>query len=151
MVQVFEVLTIRNKFCRIGEGNTSPFLMETSMEETNTGYESYVHISNSGIAFKVQVSDLDNYYGATQELSIQLSSFGIPLTTTLKLDENSLAALEYIVAKAREQRNAFPQIKQKYVFTKAPVPPNNPDEVYGGDTCSDTPQAEVVVPIAKDA
>ena len=121
------------------------------MEETNTEYESYVHISNSGIAFKVTSSDLDNYYGGRQELSIQLSAFGTPLTTTLQLDENILDALEYIVKKAREQRNAFPSLKQKYVFTKAPVPPNDPNVVYGGDTCSDTAEAEVVVPVARDA
>lgn len=121
------------------------------MEETNTEYESYVHISNSGIAFKVTASDLDNYYGGTQELSIQLSAFGTPLTTTLKLDDNILDGLEYIVSKAREQRNAFPALKHKYVFTKAPVPPNDPNAVYGGDTCGDTVEAEVVVPITKDA
>lgn len=126
------------------------------MEETNTEYESYVHISNSGIAFKVTASDLDNYYGGRQELSIQLSAFGTPLTTTLQLDENILDALEYIVDKAREQRKSFPSLKHKYIFTKAPVPPNDPHVVYGGDTCtdgtdSDTAETEVIVPIEQDA
>lgn len=90
-----------------------------SSSKTKTDYESYVHISNSGVSFKVHVEDLDSEYGGSQFLTTELHAFGIPLESKIWLDDNVLTALEYIVAKAREQRKAF-NLNKRHEFTSKP-------------------------------
>lgn len=104
--------------------------------EINTQYTSYVHISNSGYAFAVEVNDLDSEYGATQRLGIELHAFGLTLDTTVHLDDNVLDALEYILGKAREQRKAFRM--STYNPTDKAVPPHSRED--NSEKCSDSSQ-----------
>lgn len=108
------------------------------MTEVNTKYHSYVHVSNGGFSFDVEVTDLDSEYGAHQTLTIGLSTFGLPMTTSVWLDDNTLEALEYIIAKAREQRKAFTMTK--YDATRLAIPPHSEDEVWevGQKCCNDS-------------
>lgn len=91
--------------------------------EINTQYTSYVHISNSGYAFTVEVNDVDSEHGATQRLGIELHAFGLTLDTSVHLDDNVLDALEYVLAKAREQRAAFNM--STYNPTDPAIPPHS--------------------------
>lgn len=88
------------------------------MSEVNTTYSAYVHIENSGFEIKVVVEP----YGA-QFLTTSLHAFGMPHETRMWLDDNVLDALEYIVAKAREQRKAFPDLtNQSWSPTQKAIP-----------------------------
>lgn len=105
-----------------------------------TRYSAYVHISNSGYSFDVEVKDLDNKYGASQFLTTSLHAFGLPHSTTLYLDDNVLNALEYIVKRAREQQEAYPQLKlgDRYKVTKKADIGQPHEEVEGANTNDDT-------------
>ncbi len=107
------------------------------MTEINTKYESYVHIGNSGFTIGVEVEHGEGGY-ASQYLTTALRSFGLPHETKLWLDDNVLDALEYIVAKAREQRKAIPELNKSTVWnpTSKAIPPYSRD--YNGETCCDS-------------
>lgn len=105
------------------------------MSEINTKYTSYVHISNSGYNFSTEIRDVDSEYGASQHLGIELHAFGLPMSTEVWLDDNTLEALEYILRKAREQRAAFKMTE--YSPTNPATPPNTREPGVMGDTCND--------------
>ncbi|QDJ96385.1 hypothetical protein Xoosp13_199 [Xanthomonas phage Xoo-sp13] len=85
----------------------TPKPLQASYTTVLPHYSTGIHISNSGFSFSVDLHDMDNEYGATQTLKMELHAFGIPLSTEVWLDDNTLDGLEYIIAKAREQRSAF--------------------------------------------
>lgn len=121
----------------MGEANRlPPFSLEKTMSEINEKYTSYVHISNSGYSFSTEVRDVDSKYGATQHLGIELHAFGLPMSTEVWLDDNTLEALEYILAKAREQRAAFKMTG--YNPTNPATPPNTRES---GESCDDRNQS----------
>lgn len=113
-------------------------------DKINTAYSSYVHISNSGFEFKVEVEIGKDGYAA-QFLTTSLHAFGLPHETKLWLDENNLDALEYVLKKAREQREAIPELRNRsWDNTRKAVPPYTYEETFSGETASDSPEEQVV-------
>lgn len=112
------------------------------MSEVNTKYESYVHIGNSGFTIGVEVEE-----GSAQFLTTSLQSFGLPHETRMWLDDNVLDALEYIVAKAREQRKAFPELNARsWNPTEKAIPPHSREQRYEGqsESSGDAPEEQAV-------
>ena len=100
------------------------------MTDVSTKYESYVHIGNSGFTIGVEVEQ-----GSAQFLTTSLQSFGLPHETRMWLDDNVLDALEYIVAKAREQRKAFPALNAHlWNPTEKAIPPHSREQRYAGQS-----------------
>ena len=81
-------------------------------------YDAYVHINNGGYNFSVEVKDSDTDY-PSQYLTTELTSFGLPHETRLWLDDNTIEALEYVLAKAKEQRKAFPLLARAFQNTRS--------------------------------
>ncbi len=110
--------------------------------EINTVYSSYVHIGNSGYDFKVEVEHGNEGYAA-QYLTTSLHAFGLPHETKLWLDDNTLDALEYVLKKAREQREAIPELRNhSWEVTSKAVPPHSNNEM--AETASDVGDAQAV-------
>lgn len=104
------------------------------MSEVSKKYESYVHISNSGYSFQVEIENTPSGYTA-QYLTTALHAFGLPHETKLWLDDNTLDALEYILGKAREQREAYSEeLKRNWEATNKAVPPHSHTVGVDGST-----------------
>lgn len=116
------------------------------MSEVNTGYSSYVHTGNSGFTIGVEVEKVADDY-SVQYLTTSLHAFGLPHETKMWLDDNVLDALEYIVAKAREQRKAFPELNARsWNPTEKAIPPYSREQRYSGqsESSGDAPEAQAV-------
>lgn len=90
------------------------------MEEINDIHTAYMHISNSGFDFKVEVEDTEVENGATQWLTLGLNAYGLPIETKIWLDDNTLKGLEYIVHKARLQREVYPNLRDRGMRSQEP-------------------------------
>lgn len=75
------------------------------MEQIEEQYSSFVHVNNGGFVISVESDVVGGYF--TQRLTTSLDSFGMPHSTSMWIDDNVLDALEYIITKAREQREAL--------------------------------------------
>lgn len=114
------------------------------MSEVNTRYSSYVHTGNSGFTIGVEVEKVADDY-SVQYLTTSLHAFGLPHETKMWLDDNVLDALEYIVAKAREQRKAIPELKnQTWKVTEKAVPPHVREPGESGECSTDSPGEQAV-------
>lgn len=92
------------------------------MTKVEDKYEVYTHISNSGLTFTSTMKDLDGAYGGEQLLNLKLHSFGMHQSYEIRLDANVIRALEYIVEKARLQRDHMDAVNPpKHIFTEPPT------------------------------
>ncbi|BBA65353.1 predicted ORF [Xanthomonas phage XacN1] len=114
------------------------------MSEVNTRYSSYVHTGNSGFTIGVEVEKVADDY-SVQYLTTSLHAFGLPHETKMWLDDNVIDALEYILAKAKEQRAAIPELQNRtWKVTEKAVPPHVREPVYTGECSTDSPGEQAV-------
>lgn len=113
-----------NKDSKLREAHRLPFVLEINME--NKQYcKSYVHICNGGYSFVSKVVENPESGSLEQWLDIELTSFGMPLITRIRLDENIIDALEYVIDNAKAQWNNNPSLKANYNPTSAPMDSRN--------------------------
>lgn len=111
------------------------------VDKVDDKYSSYVHIGNSGYTVGVEVERGDDGY-ASQYLTTSLHSYGMPHETRMWLDENVIEALEYIVAKAREQREAIPELSYRnWSWTEKAVPPHTRES--RGEACDSNGNTDI--------
>lgn len=102
------------------------------MTDVKDSYSSYVHICNSGFEVSVDIERTQD--SAAQFLTTSLHSFGMPHITRMWIDDNVLDAMEYVIAKARAQRRAFPELSHTYGHTDSAIPPNEAEARFNGQT-----------------
>lgn len=109
-----------------------------SEEEIDHMYSTYVHIGNSGYTFKTIIEECESGK-FSQHLVTSLHAFGHEHETTLFMDDNVLAALEYIVECAKKQRSDAGwgiELKENHVMTHPPSHLGN-EAKFTGDTCDE--------------